>query len=422
MTQEKYAMEMTAGRASSARARKGQMTAMWSALVLASAVLVSVPDPVNAQQPQPNQPQAAAQIVPRVPEIAASSYILMDALTGKIIAEQNADVQLPPASLTKIMTAYIAEVEIDNGNMSLDDEVHISEKAWRTQGSKMFVDIDSKVRVEDILRGIIIQSGNDASVAMAEHLAGSEEAFADMMNQHAQRLGMTNSHFMNSSGLDTEEAYNIMSARDLAILARATIMEHPTHYSIYAEREFTYNGITQPNRNTLLFRDRNIDGMKTGWTTAAGFCLVASGERDGMRLISVVMGTASEDARAAESQKLMTYGFRYFETHKLYDAGQVISNARVWSGRENAVDLGIIEEVVATIPRGQSGALQATLSVEETITAPLAQGQVLGSVEIKLGEEVIYQGDVAAMQAVERAGFFKRFMDWLTMFFTNLFS
>jgi D-alanyl-D-alanine carboxypeptidase (penicillin-binding protein 5/6) len=427
MTQEKNAMDKTTRTALVSGFPRGQTTALWSAIVLASALFVTLLDPVSAQQPQPNQPQpnqpaAAAQIVPRVPEIAASSYILMDARTGKVIAEQNADVQLPPASLTKIMTAYIAEVEIDNGNMSLDDEVHISEKAWRTQGSKMFVDLDSKVRVEDILRGIIIQSGNDASVAMAEHLAGSEEAFADMMNQHAQRLGMSNSHFMNSSGLDTEEAYNIMSARDLAILARATIVEHPTHYSIYAEREFTYNGINQPNRNTLLFRDRNIDGMKTGWTTAAGYCLVASGERDGMRLISVVMGTASEDARAAESQKLMTYGFRYFETHKLYDAGQVISNARVWSGKEDAVDLGITEEVVATIPRGQSGALQATLSVEETITAPLTQGQVLGTVEIKLGEEIIYQGNVAAMQAVDRAGFFKRFMDWLTMFFTNLFS
>lgn len=415
-------MDMTAGPATPSHIRRGHGSAMWSAVVLTSALLMTVLIPVSAQQPQPNQPAAAVQIVPRVPEIAASSYILMDAVTGKVIAEQNADVQLPPASLTKIMTAYIAEVEIDNGNMSLDDEIHISEKAWRTQGSKMFVDVDSKVRVEDILRGIIIQSGNDASVAMAEHLAGSEEAFADMMNQHAQRLGMSNSHFMNASGLDTEEAYNIMSARDLAILARATILEHPSHYSIYAEREFTYNGITQPNRNTLLFRDRNIDGMKTGWTTAAGYCLVASGERDGMRLISVVMGTASEDARAAESQKLMTYGFRYFETHKLYEAGQVISDARVWSGREDVVDLGITEDVVATIPRGQSGALQAALSVEETITAPLTQGQVLGTVQITLGDEVIYQGNVAAMQAVERAGFFKRFMDWLTMFFTNLFS
>jgi len=361
-------------------------------------------------------------IIPRAPQIAASSYILLDAVTGKVIVEENADVQLPPASLTKIMTAYIAEVEIDNGNMSLDDEVHISEKAWRTQGSKMFVDVDSNVRVEDLLRGIIIQSGNDASVAMAEHLAGSEDAFADMMNQHAQRLGMTSSFFMNSSGLDTEERYNIMSARDLAILARATIQEHPAHYSLYSEREFTYNGIKQPNRNTLLFRDRNIDGMKTGWTTAAGYCLVASGERDGMRLISVVMGTASEDARATESQKLMTYGFRYFETSNLYAAGDVLSTAKVWSGKDNAVEVGLTEEVVATIPRGQAGELQATLNIDETITAPITQGQILGTVEITLGEDVIYQGDVAALQAVERAGFLKRLIDFLTMFFTNLFS
>lgn len=361
-------------------------------------------------------------IIPRPPQIAASSYILLDAKTGKVIVEENADVQLPPASLTKIMTAYIAEVEIDNGNMSLDDEVHISEKAWRTQGSKMFVDINSNVRVEDLLRGIIIQSGNDASVAMAEHIAGSEDAFADMMNQHAQRLGMSNTFFMNSSGLDTEDRYNIMSARDLATLARATILEHPAHYSIYAEREFTYNGIHQPNRNTLLFRDRNIDGMKTGWTTAAGYCLVASGERDGMRLITVVMGTASEDARATESQKLMTYGFRYFETSKLYDAGDVLSSSKVWSGKENSVELGLTEEVVATIPRGQSASLQATLNIDETITAPIEQGQVLGTVQISLGDEIIYQGDVAALQAVERAGFIKRFIDFLTMFFTNLFS
>lgn len=368
------------------------------------------------------QVPATESIIPGPPQIAASSYILLDAVTGKVIVQENADVQLPPASLTKIMTAYIAEVEIDNGNMSLDDEVHISEKAWRTQGSKMFVDVNSNVRVEDLLRGIIIQSGNDASVAMAEHIAGSEDAFADLMNQHAQRLGMSNTTFMNASGLDTEERYNIMSARDLSTLARATILEHPSHYAIYSEREFTYNGIRQPNRNTLLFRDRNIDGMKTGWTTAAGYCLVASGERDGMRLISVVMGTASEDARATESQKLMTYGFRYFETSKLYDAGDVLSSTKVWSGKENSVELGLTEEVVATIPRGQSGSLQATLNIDETITAPIELGQVLGTVQISLGDDVIYQGDVAALQAVERAGFIKRLIDFLTMFFTNLFS
>jgi D-alanyl-D-alanine carboxypeptidase (penicillin-binding protein 5/6) len=345
--------------------------------------------------------QSAASIIPRPPQIAASSYILIDAKTGKVIVEENAD---------------------DNGNMSLDDEVHISEKAWRTQGSKMFVDINSRVRVEDILRGIIIQSGNDAAVAMAEHLAGSEDAFADMMNQHAQLLGMENTFFMNASGLDTEEAYNIMSARDLAILARATIVDHPDHYSIYAEREFAYNGITQPNRNTLLFRDRNIDGMKTGWTTAAGYCLVASGERDGMRLISVVMGTASEDARAAESQKLMTYGFRYFETHKLYDQNEVVSSTKVWSGKESSVELGIPEEVIITIPRGQASDMQANMLLDETITAPIEVGQVLGTVDIVLGDETLYHGNVVAMQSVERAGLFKRLIDVLTLFFTNLFS
>lgn len=393
----------------------------WSAVVLAGAI-TALPASLATAQPQAQQPPQAQAIVPRAPDIAATAYILLDAKTGKVLVEHNADQQLPPASLTKIMTAYIAEVEIDNGNMSLDDEVHISEKAWRTQGSKMFVDLNSKVRVEDILRGIIIQSGNDASVAMAEHLAGSEDAFADMMNQHAQLLGMTNSFFMNSSGLDTEDNYNIMSARDLAILARATILEHPAHYGLYAEREFTYNGISQPNRNTLLFQDRNIDGMKTGWTTAAGYCLVASGERDGMRLISVVLGTASEEARAAESQKLMSYGFRYFETHQLYRGDEVLTSAKVWSGKENSVDLGVSEEVIITIPRGRAGDLQASLNIEETITAEVAQGQVLGTVDITLGDESLYHGNVVAMQAVERGGFLKRLIDFLTLFFTNLFS
>ena len=236
----------------------------------------------------------AQSIIPRPPEVAASSYILLDAQTGHVIVESNADEALPPASLTKIMTAYIAIEEILNGNMAMDDMVHISEKAWRMEGSKMFVGVDTQVSVEDLLRGIIIQSGNDASVAIAEHIAGSEDAFADMMNQYAEVLGMNESFFMNSSGLDTEQYYNTMSARDLAILARATIQNHSDYYPIYAEREFTYNDIRQGNRNTLLFRDRNVDGLKTGWTDAAGYCLVASAQRDDMRLISVVMGTESE--------------------------------------------------------------------------------------------------------------------------------
>jgi D-alanyl-D-alanine carboxypeptidase (penicillin-binding protein 5/6) len=366
--------------------------------------------------------RAAAAIIPRAPEIAATSYILLDAKTGHIIVEQNADEALPPASLTKIMTAYIAVEEILSGNLRLDDEVHISEKAWRMEGSKMFVGVNTRVSVGDLLRGIIIQSGNDASVAIAEHIAGSEEAFADMMNQYSEVLGLTSSFFMNSSGLDTELYYNTMSARDLAILARATITRHGQYYPIYAEREFTYNDIRQSNRNTLLFRDRNVDGMKTGWTDAAGYCLVASAERDGMRLISVVMGTASEEARAIQTQKLLTYGFRYFETHKLYDANQILTNVPVFSGKQNAVDLGISEEVYITIPRGQAEAMTATVDVDEIIRAPLDKSQVMGVVRVVLNNDILYHGDVIAMQEVERGGMLKRFIDWLSLFFSDLFS
>ena len=365
---------------------------------------------------------AAPAIIPRPPDIAATSYILIDAKTGQVLIQENADEALPPASLTKIMTSYIAIEEIISGRLTLDTPVHISEKAWRMEGSKTFVGVDTMVRAEDLLRGIIIQSGNDASVAIAEHIAGSEEAFADMMNQYAEVMGMQQSFFMNSSGLDTELYYNTMSARDLALIARETVIKHKDFYPIYAEREFTYNGITQSNRNSLLFRDRNVDGLKTGWTDAAGFCLVASAERDGMRLISVVMGTASTEARAIETQKLFTYGFRYFETHQLYSEGQVLTNVPVWSGEQSAVDLGVTEDVFVTIPRGQGENLTAAVDVEEAVTAPLVGGQIMGVVNVTLDSDLIYRGDVVAMQAIEQGGLFKRFIDWLTLFFSNLFS
>ena len=369
-----------------------------------------------------NYQTIAQVIIPRPPEIAATSYILIDGMTGHILVEENADEARPPASLTKIMTAYIAEEELINGNLGLDDLVHISENAWRMEGSKMFVGVDTQVSVEDLLRGIIIQSGNDASVAVAEHIAGSEEAFADMMNQYAEVLGLTNSFFMNASGLDTELYYNTMSARDLSILARSEIYSHQDFYPMYAEREFMYNDIRQSNRNTLLFRDRNVDGMKTGWTDAAGFCLVASAERDGMRLISVVMGTASEDSRAIETQKLLTYGFRYSETHKLYEPNEILTNVRVWSGSQTAVDLGVPGEVYVTIPRGQAEAMTASLDIDEVISAPLNNGQIMGVVNVVLDNDVIYRGDVIAMQEVELGGLLKRLIDWLTLFFSNLFG
>ncbi|MEX0963695.1 MAG: D-alanyl-D-alanine carboxypeptidase family protein [Pseudohongiellaceae bacterium] len=379
-------------------------------LILAAVMLVS------------NFSYAAPAIIPRAPEIAGTSYILMDAKTGHVLIEQNADEALPPASLTKIMTAYVATEEILSGNLALTDEVHISEKAWRMEGSKMFVGVDTMVAVEDLLRGIIIQSGNDASVAIAEHIAGSEDAFADMMNQYAEVLGLSQSFFMNSSGLDTELYYNTMSARDLALLAQATIDRHSQFYPMYAEREFTYNDIRQPNRNTLLFRDRNIDGMKTGWTDAAGYCLVASAERDGMRLISVVMGTASEEARAIETQKLLTYGFRYFETHKLYDSNQVLTNVPIYSGAQNSVDLGIEDEVYITIPRGQAEAMTATVDVDEIIRAPLSDRQIMGEVRVVLDNNILYQGNVVSMQEVEQGGILKRFVDWITLLFSSMFS
>lgn len=365
---------------------------------------------------------AAPAIIPRAPDIAASSYILIDATTGHVIVEKNSQEALPPASLTKIMTAYIVAEEIISGNLALGDMVHISEKAWRMEGSKMFVGVDTQVSVEDLLRGIIIQSGNDASVAVAEHIAGSEEAFSDMMNQYAEVLGMDQSFFMNASGLDTELYFNTMSARDLSLLARATISRHGDFYPMYSEREFTYNDIRQSNRNTLLFRDRNVDGLKTGWTEAAGYCLVSSAEREGMRLISVVMGAASEEARAIETQKLLTYGFRYFETHKLYEKGQILANVPVYSGQENALDLGINEEVYVTIPRGQGEAMAATVDVDEIIRAPIDSGQIMGVVNVVLNDDVIFQSNVVAMQGVEQGGMLKRFLDWLSLLFGSMFS
>lgn len=364
----------------------------------------------------------AQSLVPSPPQIAGTSYILVDATTGRVIMEENADERLPPASLTKIMTAYIAEVELDNGNMDMDDEVYVSENAWSTQGSKMFLDVDSYVPVSDIMRGIIIQSGNDASVAMAEHIAGSEDAFADLMNQHAEALGLENSSFMNASGLDTEDNYNRMSARDLAELSRVTIRDHPEHYDIYSEREFTYNGITQQNRNTLLFRDSSVDGIKTGWTEAAGYCLVASAVRNDMRLISVVMGTVSEEARVVETQKMLNYGFRFYETHNLYEGGEVLTTTRVWSGDTNSLELGVPEAVNLTIPRGRSDELNASLDIDEVIKAGVEEGQVMGTVNITLEDQQLYSGDVVALHAVEQGGWIKRIIDALTLFFMNLFS
>ena len=382
--------------------------------------------PAATPQPRPNVPQPAIpqtsdlQVIPRPPQINASSYILLDAATGTVLTEYNADSALPPASLTKIMTTYVADNEIAAGNISLNDEVFVSVKAWQAEGSKMFIQEGTKVRLEDIMRGVIIQSGNDSAIALAEHIAGSEEAFADMMNQHAQLLGMKSSHFTNASGLP--DPVHVMSSRDLATLARAVITRFPEPYKMYGEREFTYNNIRQPNRNSLLFTDRNVDGMKTGFTDDAGYCLVASAVRDGMRLITVVMGTSSTDARAQETQKLLTYGFRFYETAQVIAANQVMGSSKVWSGKNESVEVGVQEALMATIPRGQLDKIAIELTLDETIKAPIAVGQPLGKVKVMLGEQVYYDGPAVALQAVEAGSWLKRLMDWLHLLFLSLFG
>ncbi|QNI03264.1 D-alanyl-D-alanine carboxypeptidase [Halomonas sp. SH5A2] len=381
--------------------------------VFAAAIVVA---PAVSAQEAP-QPQT---LIPAPPQLAASSWILMDADSGKVLAEHNADERLPPASLTKLMTAYLVERELDRGSIALDDQVSISEKAWRTGGSKMFVEVGDQVAVEDLLHGIIIVSGNDASVAMAEHLAGGEAPFADLMNQHAARLGMENSNFENPTGLPGENHYS--SARDMALLTQHIVNDYPEHYAIYSERNFTFGGIEQPNRNRLLWRDPTVDGLKTGWTSEAGYCLVSSAKRDDMRLISVVMGTDSEEARAQETQKLLSYGFRFFETMSLYERGAVLATPRIWGGDINEVRVGVDEAVTMTLPRNRNDELRARLNLNAELQAPLSVGDEVGTLEIHMGDDVVGERQLVALEDVEEGGFFKQLLDQVRRFFSNLIS
>lgn len=365
-------------------------------------------------------PLQAQVMIPAPPQLAATAWVLMDAHSGKVIAEHQANKQLPPASLTKMMTSYLLEYEINRGNVDLEDRVRISVKAWRMPGSRMFIQEGTFVSIGDLLKGVVIQSGNDASVAVAEHLAGSEEAFANLMNQHARRIGMHSTHFKNSTGLPEEGHYS--TAMDMAILSREKIINYPEHYSLYSEREFTYNDIRQNNRNRLLWRDSSVDGLKTGHTNEAGYCLAASAVRNDMRLISVVMGARSEEGRAQESQKLLTYGFRYFETPKLYERYEVLDSVRVWQGVSDEVQVGLGEELFATIPRGEQGNLEAEVDVHANIKAPVRAGQELGTLIIRLGDEVIAQKPLVALENIQEAGFFKRIWHSLLLFVIGLFS
>ena len=364
---------------------------------------------------------AAQSLVPDAPSVNAKAYILIDHTTGKVLAENNSRESLPPASLTKMMTSYIIGKEMLAGRISEKDIVTVSENAWAKnfpESSKMFIEVGKEVSVKELNRGIIISSGNDACVAMAEHIAGSEDAFAGLMNNYAEQIGMKDSHFANSHGLPDSEQY--FSARDMATLASALINETPDEYKLYSEKSFTYNNIKQYNRNSLLWdRSLNVDGIKTGHTNEAGYSLVSSAVEDGTRLIAVVMGTNSEQARKVESKKLLNYGFRYFETVKAYSAGESFISQRIWGGDLDEVELGISEDVVITLPKGQRDKLKANFELDEQLQAPLSKGQHVGTVYLQLNGEDVASFPLVTLQAVEEGGFFKKMMDYIKQQFTE---
>ncbi len=363
--------------------------------------------------------------VPAPPQIEATAYFLMDATSGAVLAEHNADIPLPPASLTKMMTAYVLADEMEAGRVHKEDMVVISENAWSQNpifagSSLMWIEPGKDVSIEDLERGIVISSGNDATVAVAEHLAGSEAVFAEMMNTQAQVLGMKDSYFINSHGLP--DPNHVVTARDLATLARAIITRFPEHYGIYKERDFTYNNIKQYNRNTLLGEDPSVDGLKTGHTVEAGYCLVASAERNGMRLVSVVMGTSSTKARKNETRSLLNYGFRFFETVEVFGPMQELGKPQVWKGQQDVVVAGLVDKTLLTLPRGKSKSLVTTVELDPQLVAPLAVGDRVGTVTLSVDGETVFESAVVTLESVEAGGFFARLWDSIMMWVAGLFA
>lgn len=364
--------------------------------------------------------------IPTVPQTAAKSWILVDADTGFVLAEHNADEPLPPASLAKMMTTYIVSEQIDKGALGEFDNVVISDNAWekggaKTDGSTMFLNPRSQVPVIDLMRGVIIQSGNDAAIALAEHVSGSEDAFSELMSETAVQLGMDSTQYYNSTGLPEEGM--VSTARDLSVLAREVIQGNSAHYAIYSEKYFQHNNINQPNRNRLLWRDSSVDGLKTGYTQEAGYCLVTTAKRRDMRLISVLMGAPSDETRARESQKLLSYGFRHFDTKQIYSANQIIKeNAKVWYGEDDFLNLSVSENIVLTFPRRSEKLLTAKTIVDEQIEAPILTGQELGRLQVSLLDKILVDVPLVAEKDIIQAGIFSRFYDWIILFFTRLIS
>jgi D-alanyl-D-alanine carboxypeptidase (penicillin-binding protein 5/6) len=384
-----------------------------------SVSLLSVTALASDVIPIPTQPQQPI-ISPSAPNLDIKGYILMDAASGKVLAEKNADEHMAPASLTKLMSLYIISGALKNGSIHADDKVRISTKAWQTTGSRMFVKVNDEVPVKDLLQGIIVASGNDASVAMAEYIAGSEETFASMMNAQAKTLGMNNSHFLDSTGLPNPNHYS--TPRDLAILAQSITRDFPEDYKLFSEKWFVYNGIRQPNRNRLLWRFQYADGLKTGHTDDAGFCLVSSANKNGMRLISVVMGAKSDEERTEDSIRLLTYGFRFFETHKLYSGSTSLTKARVWKGKDKEISLGLTHDFYVTMPVGQYKNIQAKIQLNEPIKAPIIKGQTYGKLNILLNNQVIASEPLIALENNGKGGLWRRMTDSLHFSFNKVFS
>ena len=353
-------------------------------------------------------------IIPAPPKIPASSYILMDFNSGKILAKENIHQKLPPASLTKIMTVYVVAAELKKGSISLFDEVTVSKKAYNTLGSRMFIEIGDKVKLEDLLLGVIVQSGNDASVALAEHVSGSEEVFVNLMNQHAFHLGMKNTQFINSTGMPVKDLEHTTTAYDLAILAKALIKNYPEIYNLHRIKEFTYGKnppIKQYNRNKLLWRDKSVDGIKTGHTEEAGYCLVASAIRDDMRLISVVMGASGENTRAKASQSNLNYGYRFYETHKLYSSGDTVTDVKVWKADIDSIQLTVEDDFYITIPRGQYDQLESIIEIDTKVIAPVKQGERRGVLKILLSDENMATAPLSLKTSIPRGNIFNRLKD-----------
>ena len=381
-----------------------------------------------AQSPTPAAAPAPAAAsdempVPPPPEVVAEAWIVMDAASGNVLAGENIDEPLEPASITKVMTSYVIAAEMAAGKIAEDDQVMMTEYAWRTggagtDGSYSGFEVNQTAPLLEMEKGMVVQSGNDAAIALAQHVAGSVDAFAALMNQYAARIGMKNSHFVNPTGLPAEG--HVSSARDLALLGRALARDFPKAYSYNSIKEYTVGTITQPNRNVLLWRDKSVDGIKTGHTSAAGYCLMASAKRGDQRLISVVLGSTSEKQRAEDSQALLNWGFRFHETHELYGADAVVAEHKVWKGEADVVRLGVAEPLLVTVPRGRYERLKPMMDVPQTLVAPIAQGQEIGTVRVMLGDEVVAQRPLVALEAVDEGGFFKQLWDAFWMWWESV--